>query len=87
MEIRINTKGNWDADLFDDDAALHAVSHGKVTVKEVEKAMVEVNKFFCSVLEDVDYTESELEGFDPCSGCGDDHDPENCTTGFNTPNK
>lgn len=22
---------------------------------------------------------------DPCSGCGDDHDPENCITGFNSP--
>lgn len=32
------------------------------------------------------YFNEELTGDNnPCSGCGDDHDPENCITGFNYP--
>lgn len=57
MIIKINTKGDYLADIGDENGALNAFSDGNDTKKELEKAMIEINLFLSKRIEEI--TESE----------------------------
>jgi len=54
MFIKINTKGNWEGDIGDEDNALEAMAIDNTTVKELEKTLIEINRFLIMRIEEIE---------------------------------
>lgn len=55
MIITINTKGEWDnydLGLFDEKNGILATGYGDDTKEEIEKSIIEINKFLIARLEE-----------------------------------
>ena len=53
MIIKINTKGKWNGDIFDKETALFATSNGGDKIKELERAMIEINRFLSARIDEI----------------------------------